>query len=133
MSRLTNKKLKTICDGYFVNFASKEEAAKYRMLAESAPKYDEIYRKLADYEDNEEQWLMIVLPVAEGTEVWCIGSCGELCDNWMECEDCKEHEIVFSTNFDRNMVEQWGKTVFATEPEAEEALATANIQQFLEL
>ena len=58
MKRLTNKKLKTICDGYFVNFASKEEAVKYRMLAESAPKYEEIYRKLADYEDKEEQGLI---------------------------------------------------------------------------
>lgn len=51
MSRLTNNKLKTICDGYFVNLASKEEAVKYRMLVEDAPKYEELYRKLADYED----------------------------------------------------------------------------------
>lgn len=83
-----------------------------------------IIEKLAEYEDKQEQGLLIILPVAEGTEVWCIGSCGELCDNWsMECSDCKEHEIVFSTTFDRNMVEQWGKTVFATEVKAEEALA----------
>ena len=83
-----------------------------------------VVKKLADYEDKQEQGLLIILPVAEGTEVWCIGSCGELCDNWsMECSGCKEHEIVFSTNFDRNMVEQWGKTIFATESKAEEALA----------
>lgn len=55
MERLTNKKLKTLCDGSFVYFGSDEERVKYRMLAESAPKYEEIYKKLADYEDAEEQ------------------------------------------------------------------------------
>lgn len=69
MSRLTDKRLKVACD-YFVHFASKEEAVKYRMLAESAPKYEEIYRKLADYEDKQEQGLLIELPVAIGTEVY---------------------------------------------------------------
>ena len=54
MKRLTNKKLKVACD-YFISFASKEERTKYRMLAESAPNYEEIYRKLAEYEDLEEK------------------------------------------------------------------------------
>lgn len=54
MERLTNNKLKVACD-YFVNFASKEEVVKYRMLAESAPKYEEIYKKLAEYENLEEK------------------------------------------------------------------------------
>ena len=84
----------------------------------------EALQEMDKIKDKQEQGLLIILPVAEGTEVWCIGSCGELCDNCnMECSDCKKHEIVFSTNFDRNMVEQWGKTVFASESEAEEALA----------
>ena len=56
MDRLTCDKLKTICDGYFVNFASKEEATKYRMLAESAPKYEEVYKKLAEYEELEDKF-----------------------------------------------------------------------------
>ena len=54
MKRLTNNKLKVACD-YFVNFASKEEVVKYRMLAEAAPKYEEIYKKLAEYENLEEK------------------------------------------------------------------------------
>lgn len=54
MERLTCKQLKIACD-YFINFASKEEAAKYKLLAESAPKYEEIYKKLAKYEDLEEK------------------------------------------------------------------------------
>lgn len=70
MERLTCNKLKTIYDGYFVNFASKEEAAKYRMLVEAAPKYEEIYRKLAEYEDAEEQGLLLKLNLKAGDDFW---------------------------------------------------------------
>lgn len=74
--------------------------------------------------DAEKQGLILKLPVAEGTNVFCIGSCGELCDDFdTDCEVCGEHEVVFCVNFDRNMVEQFGKTVFITEEEAEQALA----------
>lgn len=80
--------------------------------------------KLAEYEDLEEQGLLLRLPVSEGTQVHCIGSCGELCDDYSaDCEVCGEHKVVFTTSFDRNMIEQFGKTVFLTEEEAEQALA----------
>ena len=82
-----------------------------------------VSKRLAHYEEAECDGRMLILPVPEGTEVWCIGSCGELCDNWnLECCDCTEHEIVFCTSFDRNMIEQWNKTVFATEAEAKKIL-----------
>ena len=73
MERLTNKKLKIACD-YFADFASKEETVKYRILAESAPKYEEIYRKLADYEDKQEQGLLVELPCGIGADVYIIPS-----------------------------------------------------------
>jgi len=55
MERLTCDKLKMVCDGYFISFGSGRERAKYRMLAESAPKYEELYKKLAEYENLEEK------------------------------------------------------------------------------
>lgn len=80
--------------------------------------------KLAEYEQAEEDGLLIRLPVAEGTHVFCIGSCGEICDDYeTDCEVCGEHKVVFCTNFDRNLVEHFGETVFLTEAEAEQALA----------
>ena len=80
--------------------------------------------KLAEYEQAEEDGLLIRLPVAEGTPVHCIGSCGEICDDYeTDCEVCGEHKVVFCTNFDRNLVEHFGETVFLTEAEAEHALA----------
>lgn len=54
---------------------------------------------------------------------FCIGSCGEICDDYeTDCEVCGEHKVVFRMNFDRNMVEQFGKTVFLTKEQAEQAL-----------
>lgn len=80
--------------------------------------------KLAKYEDAEGQGLLSRLPVAEGANVFCIGSCGEICDDYeTDCEVCGEHKVVFCMNFDINMVEQFGKTVFLTKEQAEQALA----------
>ena len=109
MERLTDKKLKAAC-GYFVNFASKEEAVKYRMLAESAPKYEEIYRKLADYEDKQEQGLLLELPVQIGTTVFCI-------------DRVLDSVVINEWKFCVPMLCEWGEYVFATRSEAEEALA----------
>ena len=88
----------------------------------------EIIEKLADYEDAEEQGLLLRLPLPEGTQVYCIGSCGEICDDYStDCEVCGEHKVVFTTAFDRNMIEQFGKIVFAKEEEAEKALADMGV------
>ena len=77
--------------------------------------------------DAEKQGLILKLPISEGTNIFCIGSCGELCDDYeTDCEVCGEHEVVFTTSFDRNMIEQFGKTVFAKEEEAEQALEERN-------
>lgn len=124
MERLTCNKLKTICDGYFVNLASKEEATKYRILAETAPKYEEIYRKLAEYEDAEEQGLILRLPCAIGGTVWGWeyptrideedGSTWTICDI--------RRAIVVPKKFNLFMLDKMGESYFATKEEAEQAL-----------
>ena len=125
MERLTCNKLKTICDGYFVNLASKEEATKYRILAETAPKYEEIYRKLAEYEDLEEQGLLLKLPCAIGGTVWGWeyptrideedGSTWTICDI--------RRAIVVPKKFNLFMLDKMGESYFTTKEEAEQALA----------
>lgn len=134
MERLTCNKLKTICDGYFVNLASKKETTKYRMLAETAPKYEELYRKLAEYEDLEEQGLLLKLPCKVGDAVWWLN--GKFL---MECEiesfvvnedgvsfahirylQDKKHNIYYGHNLD---IEKLGIIWFLTKEEAKQALA----------
>lgn len=74
MERLTCNELKTIRDGFFIHKGNRKDGAKYRMLAESSPKYEEIYRKLAEYEDAEEQGLLVKLPCAIGSDIYFIPS-----------------------------------------------------------
>lgn len=110
---------------------------------------DEMYKimrhlaeKLADYEDKEEQGLLIELPCKVGDTVWSL-------DNY--CNDCHEYDdychrgcknpkyrlqehtvrrieitedVVYLCSFDRHeMYGKLGETVFLTRSEAEEALA----------
>ena len=114
MERLTTR----FNNGYLFNLPSiNDEKAQEEYL-------EKLSIKLGKYEDAEEQGLILRLPVAEGTNVFCIGSCGEICDDYeTDCEVCGEHKVVFCMNFDRNMVEQFGKTVFLTKEQAEQALA----------
>lgn len=86
--------------------------------------------KLASYEDAEEQGLLLWLPCKEGTEVFCIASCEETCDDADSVLGCLgncKHKIVIPMTFDRDMVEQFGKTVFLTREEAEKALADMGV------
>ena len=72
----------------------------------------------------------IKLPYELGGEVFCIGQpCGG-CPEYNEpvteesiekCRGCRKYEIV-ECKFDWELIENWGKLVFATEKEAEEKL-----------
>lgn len=48
------------------------------VVSKLSPMKNEIIEKLADYEDAEDQGLLLRLPLQEGTQVYCIGSCGEI-------------------------------------------------------
>ena len=96
--------------------------------------------KLADYEDKEEQGLLIELPCKVGDTMYRIADHGRLKDTCeTDCYSCnipcpyegREYERVFeivawemvSVAVIVNAMEQLGKTVFLTRSEAEEALA----------
>ena len=75
----------------------------------------EIVDKLAEYEDLEEQDLLLKLPCKVGDEVWRILTQH---DNY----DDSPYKIVTRTTFRLDMLDCIGKTVFLTKAEAETAL-----------
>lgn len=133
MERLTCNKLKTICDGYFVNLASKEEATKYRMLAESAPKYEELYKRLVEYEDLEEQGLLVKLPCAIGTTVYAVvRECeGDSFECYHTCDTCTWSDThIKEVIFDIEYIGDVGNWIFLTKEEAEQALAEMKGEEY---
>ena len=106
------------------------------------PKYGhfiagEAVDKLAEYEDAEEQGLLLRLPVAEGAEVFVIDFIYECkhqfncpvtfreyrCEEGEFCEHQYKKHIVKSARFNYAMMKKLGETVFLTREEAESALA----------
>lgn len=98
-----------------------------------------VISKLADYEDAEEQGLLLKLPCKVGTEVYeieqqfwidrkgckdCVyfgnDGLGDYCD-YCEDEPAACTKIV-PREFTMRMLEDFGKTVFLTKEEAEQAL-----------
>lgn len=79
--------------------------------------YDAFYshmlmvQKLGEYEDLEEQGLLLRLPCKVGTEVWTI-----------MCGMTGKHPILFKQYFELSMLQYWGKAVFLTKAEAEQKL-----------
>ena len=84
------------------------------------------FERLAQYEDAEEQGRLVVLPCKVGTRVWAIGQNCDLCRDMYAEEPCLfgscEYKEVFESVFGYGMIDNFGKTVFLTRAEAEEAL-----------
>lgn len=76
----------------------------------------EVIDKLADYEDAEEQGLLLRLPVAEGTTVFGI------IRYFFRGRNENQYEIC-ECKFELPMLREIGKTIFLTREEAESALA----------
>lgn len=68
--------------------------------------------KLADYEDAEEQGLLLRLPCKVGKPVWTI-----------MCGMNGKNPTLFRQDFELSMIQHWGKAVFLTKEEAKKALA----------
>ena len=80
--------------------------------------------KLADYEDKEEQGLLLELPVPLGEEVYCILG-REISKNRVISYQTPPSNVdgVIAKGYTGTLLGIVGKNVFATEAEAEEALA----------
>lgn len=79
--------------------------------AKSDVTISEVLRKLAEYEDLEEQGKLLKLPCVVGDTVYCIMTSIK-----------GTNPTIFSQKFDYSMIESFGKTVFLTREEAEAAL-----------
>ncbi len=106
----------------------------------------DIVHKLADYEDLEEQGLLLKLPCKVGDYIWdndfgkpCVYevtgfSLGNLNQDDWEDESVFDQVIVYYTNSSSSItgnfaVSEIGKTVFLTQAEAEEALKGMEVQE----
>ena len=104
-----------------------------------------VWEKLRDYEDLEEQGLLLKLPCKTGTTVYVIDTIYECDNDYMGCimefpdrYQCEigfkceyEHEkiVVRPESFDFKMLDNFNKTVFLTKEEAEEKLKELNISE----
>ena len=87
---------------------------------------DAVYRKLKDYEDLEEQGLLLRLPVPIGTTVynttWWDDKYEIVTVNGKKySRSVRKHKVTKST-FGLLDIKEWGKTVFLTKSEAEAKL-----------
>lgn len=104
--------------------------------------YKQIYDRLAEYEDAEEQGLLVRLPCKVGdsyfiirkycdehgelpyaTEHWgsdCLG-CSEACNGEFRIKEGRFNDVVQIVTFAKSI----GKTIFLTEEEAKKALEEA--------
>ena len=96
------------------------------------------YRKLKDFEDAEEQGLLVRLPVNKNAEIYLISSrwticskCGSRFDEYncigceYECDSKKEYYICITYLSSINVsayANRFGKTIFLTREEAEKKL-----------
>ena len=104
-----------------------------------------LYKHLAEYEDLEEQGLLLKLPCKVGTTVYVIDTIYECDNDYMDCimefpdrYQCErgfkceyEHEkiVVKPESFDFKMLDNFNKTVFLTKEETEEKLKELNINE----
>lgn len=110
----------------------------------SKANYERVLAKLGEYEDLEEQGLLLKLPCKVGDDVWCIEEyedgfecvcyrfmtlCGDYCIVTAFYQHCESYEVQLEEMVDD--CENWGHTevnlfhkssVFLTKEEAEEAL-----------
>ncbi|TGY90869.1 hypothetical protein E5329_23820 [Petralouisia muris] len=81
----------------------------------SKANYNELVKRLGEYEDLEEQGKLLKLPCAVGDTVWCVHmySGGGRVPNWGK---------IYEAKFSVGMHEDFGKTVFLSKSAAEAAL-----------
>lgn len=100
MGRLTER------NPYWINDETWERACE-----SDAEEMDAVYHKLKEYEDAEEQGLLIRLPCKVGDDVWTI-----------MCGMTGKHPALFRQEFTLSMFSHFGTAVFLTKEEAEAAL-----------
>lgn len=116
MDRLTKR------NGKYIEYSDEN----YNGSIDNRTMLEKCLSKLAEYEDLEEQGLLLRLPCKVGTPVYMVAEdCGgdTLDCRRGGCEGCSYlYSFVEENSFDTYMVDDIGKTVFLTKAEAEQAL-----------
>ena len=88
--------------------------------------YKRMINKLAEYEDAEEQGLLLRFPCKVGDTIYCFGCGGEIIEGACKAIQIDErYKMAFIEGKDFcfwKMFEKFSKTVFLTKEEAEKAL-----------
>ena len=99
---------RNISEGHQIKIARQKEVMEVTVKA---------LEKLAEYERLEEQGLLLRLPCAVGVVVYCID------EAWEDIyDDDTKYFYISEDRFDLYMLDHFGKLVFLTKAEAEEAL-----------
>lgn len=101
-----------------------------KTYSENCPTMTQIYEKLANYEDVEEQGKLLKLPCKPGDTVYMIEDDCEFngdCHQTRTCKTCEYRNVLIEEDiatlkFIVENIDKFGKTVFLTEQEAKEAL-----------
>lgn len=99
------------------------------VVSQLSPMKSEIIEKLAEYEDAEEQGMLLRLPCKVGTKVYAINRIidyGEVGDEATYSYSIIEREFQIYMMMDYGKL-VFGKTVFLTREEAEKALADMGV------
>jgi hypothetical protein len=125
---------------YIIGVGNKtcEEFCKYVVDGCKNCYIQQVFKKLADYEDLEEQGLLVRLPADKNAEIYLISSrwticskCGSRFDEYncngceYECDSKKEYYVysIYLSSIDVNTyVDRFGKTIFLTREEAEKKM-----------
>lgn len=124
MSRLTDRKL--IDDGIVGCVDNNKNKCNDNCMYGHCKWVRECLLKLKEYEDLEEQGLLLKLPCKVGTTVYSIAEdCGgdTLNCRYPECNNCVDfYRFIEENAFDTYMMDVIGKEVLLTKEEAEKAL-----------
>ena len=116
MERLTQR------NGKYIEYSDEN----YNDSIDNRTMLEKCLNKLAEYEDAEEQGLLLRLPCKVGTSVYMVAQdCGGDTLDCMrgDCEGCPYlYSFVEDNKFEAYMLEDIGKTVFLTQAEAEQKL-----------
>lgn len=135
MKRLTKRSNKTVhdngvCCTHFMGFECSERMGE---CTDNCPWEEAVWSKLADYEDKQEQGLLISLPCKVGDTVYQIGKGwyqvgNDICEFVVTAITISKDKIIISVENENQMgfpvsIDCIGNRLYLTRSDAEEALA----------
>lgn len=93
-----------------------------KLYLEKCQEIKRLTAELKEYKQAEDSGLIVRMPCKTGNTVYSLTPFCEICEEPLACEACCEDNCITETKFDYDMIHMFGKTVFLTREEAEQAL-----------